>query len=340
MKSGTHPQRMADADFYAVVEKARQRHLLSDIIGRHTDLKKRGARELVGLCCFHQERTPSMEVNDDKGTYYCHGCGASGDAITFLVKREGMTFRQAVETLSGDAFPVISDDERAKRKADDERKQAARLALARSIWAQGVRPHGTPAEVYARSRGITAPLPPSVRFSCVPRWRDEETGECGPDYPAMVCAIQDTSGAIAAVQCIFLQDGGRRKFTRVRPDGTKAKAKLTFGLLVGGAFRLGPACEEIIVCEGPEDGLTLAQTMPGRSVWVSCGTSALSKIRFPEVVRTVLLAGDNNEAGRTAVGQARAVYSEQGLSVHEVFPDAPFKDWNDQLRGVEASCSR
>lgn len=327
-------QRVPDDQFRLLVDHARSAHLLSDVIGRHTKLRKRGAREMVGLCCFHNERTPSLEVNDDKGFYHCHGCGASGDAISFLIKREGMTFRHAVEVLSGEEFPTISDEERAKRKAEDEQKQAARLAIARSIWASGVPAAGTPAEVYARSRAIIAPLPPSVRFAMTPRWRNDETGEVGRDHPAMVCAIQGEDGKVVGVQCIFLQDGGARKYERRRPDGSKANAKLTFGLLVGGAFRLGPVTDTVIVCEGPEDGLSIAQVTPGRTVWVSCGTASLPKIKFPPEVRTVVLAGDNNAAGRAAVAQAHTVYADQGRAVEEVFPDAPFKDWNDQLRGV------
>lgn len=334
MSNRNTAHRMDDAEFRSLVDAARTRHLLSDIISRHTDLRKRGAREMVGLCCFHAERTPSLEVNDDKGTFYCHGCGASGDAISFLTKREGMTFRQAVEVLSGEEFPTISEEERARRKAESEAKQAHRLAVARSIWASAVPAKGTPAEVYARARGITIDLPPSVRFAMTPRWRNEETGEVGRDHPAMVCALQGEDGKIVGVQCIFLADGGRRKYEAVRPDGSKGKVKLTFGLLVGGAFRLGPATDTVIVCEGPEDGLSLAQVLPGRTVWVSCGTAALSKINFPSAVRTVVLAGDNNAAGRAAVAQAHTVYAEQGRAVEEVFPDAPFKDWNDQLRGV------
>lgn len=338
----SHPsataERIPDADFRDLVAKARDSHLLSDIIGRHTDLKARGNREKVGLCCFHTERTPSLEVNDDKGSYYCHGCGASGDAISFLTNHENMSFRQAVETLSGDTFPTIPDEDRAKRKAENERKQAERLEIARHIWSIAVPAAGTPAEVYARSRGIVMPLPKSVRFAMAPRWRNPETGEVGRDYPAMVCAIQNVEGKLAGVQCIFLEDGGRRKYSRPRPDGSKAKAKLTFGLLVGGAFRLGPVTSDLVCCEGPEDGMTLSQEMPGRSIWVSCGTAALSKMQFPPEVTSLILAGDNNEAGREAVATAHQTYASRGLSVQEVYPDAPFKDWNDQLRGVRTTC--
>lgn len=328
--------RLPDAEMEALVRAAKARHNLSDIIARHTDLKRRGGSEKVGLCPFHNERTPSFEVNDTKGQYYCHGCGKGGDAITFLMEREGMNFRQAYESLAGDEFPVISEEERARRQAEDERKVAERIALAQSIWAQSTPPGGTPAEVYARTRGITMELPETVRFVMTPRWRDPETGECGRDLPAIVFAMQDNSDAIVGVQCVFLDDGGRRKYERVRSDGSKAKAKLTFGKLVGAAIRLGPVAERIVFCEGPEDGLTLAQILPGQSVWVSCGTAVMPRMKFPRQVRSLILAGDNNEAGRKAVVAARMVHSSAGLAVEEIYPDAPFKDWNDQLRGVRS----
>lgn len=329
-------ERLPDADFRRLVAAARERHSLSDVVARHTDLKKRGPRELVGICPFHAEKSPSFEVNDLKGTYHCHGCGAGGDAITFLVKREGMTFRQAVETLSGDQFPVISEGERAMRRAEDRRQTAGRLALGRSIWAKTVPAAGTPAEVYARARGITAPLPPTVRFVMTPRWRNPETGEVGRDLPAMACALQNAEGAIVGTQCIFLQDGGRRKYERIRDDGSKAKAKLSFGLIVGAAVRLGPVVDHVTLVEGPEDGLTLAQRWPGQSVWVSCGTALLSQVELPSEVQRVTLAGDNGSAGHEAVDKARARYLSEGLAVNAMFPPEGFKDWNDEARGIRS----
>lgn len=325
---------MPEQQFRELVSKARDRHLLSDVAVRHTALKKRGPRELVGLCPFHSERTPSFEVNDAKGTYHCHGCGAGGDAITLLTKLEGMTFRQAVETLSGDAFPVISEEERAKRKAEDEALSAERIALARSIWARTVPAAGTPAEVYARSRGITIDLPPTVRYVETPRWFNPETGEAGRDVPAMACARQDVTGAVVGVQCIFLQDGGRGKYDRVRPDGSKAKAKLSFGQMVGAALRLGPVRSHLVICEGPEDGLSLLQEVPDQSVWVSCGTALMRQMELPPEVASVTLAGDNGEAGRQAVALSAVELQRRGVAVREIFPDPAFKDWNDELRGI------
>lgn len=324
------------ANFERLVRDARERHNLSDIIGRHTALKKSGSREMVGLCCFHQERSPSLTVIDARGFYHCFGCGAHGDAISFLMTAERLTFRQAIETLTGDEFPVIPEEERARRKAADEQMQAERIALGRSIWARAVPATDTPAEVYARSRGIIMVLPPTIRFVMTARWRDAQTGEVGCDYPAMCCALQDVTGTVVGVQCIFLMDGGRRKFERVREDGTKAPAKLTFGQVVGSALRLGPVSDHITLCESPEDGLSLAQELPGRSIWVSCGTALLSRVAMPLGVERITLAGDNDNAGRNAVETATAGYMDQGYAVDQVFPRAEFKDWNDHLRGIRA----
>lgn len=333
---GRRRQRSAadEALFQRAVEEARGRHNMSDVAGRHTNLKKHG-RELVGLCPFHSERSPSFQVNDAKGTYHCFGCGRSGDAITFLIEKEGMRFTEATEYLLGDSLPVISDEERVRRKEADAREAAERIALARSIWAASIPAAGTPAEVYARSRGITMDLPPSVRFVMTPRYRNTDTGEVGRDYPAMACALVDVDGKLVGVQCIFLADGGRRKYERIKPDGTKAKAKLTFGILTGAAFRIGPRSESIMKCEGPEDALTLRQET-GRTVWAACGTANLSQILYPPWVRHVCIAGDNGEAGRAAVERAQQADLAMGLVVDKTFPADAFKDWNDQLRGITA----
>lgn len=330
------PFRELTADERAqLAAEARDRHHLSVIVEPYTELDKRGRSEKVGLCPFHDERSPSFEVNDDKGTYHCWGCGAGGDAISFLMKAKGLRWRQAVEWLLGAELPAVSPEERAQRKADDIQRRQARLALAQFIWSASTDPVGTPAEVYARSRGITAPLPASVRFVMTPRWYDKDTGEAGRDHPAMVCAITNAADELTAVQCIYLMDGGRRKFEHIR-DGKKSRAKLTWGLLPGSAIRLGPLADHIIVCEGPEDGLTLMQELPDKTVWVTCGTEMMHQVEFPEEVASVTLAGDNGEAGAKAVGKARVIYAKRGMTVEQSFPSHGFKDWNDQLRGVRS----
>ena len=92
----------------------------------------------------------------------------------------------------------------------------------------------------------------------------------------------------------------------------------------------------VIVCEGPEDGLTLAQELDGDPVLVACGTSLMPRLDLPLSVRNVVLAGDNNPAGRAAVAEATGVFVDRGLTVTPIYPKPGFKDWNDELRGVRS----
>ncbi len=82
-------------------------------------MAKRG-REFVGLCPFHNEKTPSFTVNDDKGFFYCFGCGAHGDVIGFLMQAEKLSFPEAVERLAAEAgleVPVSTPRERERARA-------------------------------------------------------------------------------------------------------------------------------------------------------------------------------------------------------------------------------
>ncbi|MFQ3894589.1 CHC2 zinc finger domain-containing protein [Sphingobium sp. R-7] len=327
--------RISDDEMHRLAGEAKDKVNLSDLIIPYTDLKPRsGKRELVGLCPFHSERTPSFEVNDTKGLYHCWGCSEAGDHFQFLIKKNGITFRKAYELLTGGTLPVVSEEERAKRKAEAEADIARRLALAQSIWASTAPLPGTVGERYVRSRGITVDLPDTVRFAMTPRWYNHETGETGRNYPAVVCAMQDRDGNVVGVQCIFLKPGGNGKYQATLRDGKQAKAKLTFGLVVGSAIRLGAPGPHVMICEGPEDGWTLFQELGGQPIMVACGTALLPRINLPECVTSVTLAGDNGEAGGKAVIKARAAYIAQGRDVSSIFPELPFKDWNDQLQRI------
>lgn len=329
---GAVATRMPDYEFRRLVDEARDRHNLSDILRRHTDLKKRG-RELIGICPVHQERTPSFQVNDAKGFFHCFGCGWHGDAFTALERLDGMTFKQAFEALTGDTFPVVSDEDRAQRKADDERATEERIALAREIWSRTAPLAGSIGETYKLSRGITIDLPDTVRFVMTPRWRNEETGEVGRDYPAIACAAQAANGDVTAVQCIFLNRDGTGKYERIRDDGEKAKAKLTWGELKGSALRFGPVGPHIVMTEGPEDAWSLMQKLPGQSVWASGGTALMAFVDWPQAVKSVCFAGDNGVEGKNAVDRGMEAAIKRGIIPTEAYPPPDYHDWNDQLRG-------
>lgn len=78
------------------------------VIRQHLPIKKTG-KDWSACCPFHNEKSPSFTVSEAKGFFYCHGCGESGDAVDFLVKHLGVTFRQAVESINGGLSLEASD---------------------------------------------------------------------------------------------------------------------------------------------------------------------------------------------------------------------------------------
>ena len=92
---------------------------IAEVVGRHVTLKKGGAN-LMGLCPFHGEKSPSFSVSPSKQFYYCFGCGASGDAVRFLTEHTGASFRDAIGDLAQQVGLQVPDDTRN----DDERARA------------------------------------------------------------------------------------------------------------------------------------------------------------------------------------------------------------------------
>ncbi len=90
---------MANSEFNIAIARIKEKIPLSQIVSKDVDLQKKG-NEFVGNCPFHAEKTGSFFVNDNKGTYYCFGCGVSGDIFEYLMKKHGLQFIQAVEKLA------------------------------------------------------------------------------------------------------------------------------------------------------------------------------------------------------------------------------------------------
>jgi DNA primase len=102
----------------AWLDELRARTVLSAVIAPTVKLIRAG-REWKACCPFHNEKTPSFTVNDDKGFYHCFGCGAHGDAIRFLTDNRGMQFMDAVKELAAKAgLEVPAPDPKAKERAD------------------------------------------------------------------------------------------------------------------------------------------------------------------------------------------------------------------------------
>ena len=138
------------------IDEVRSRVSLSSLIGKRVKLIKKG-RRYSGLCPFHNEKTPSFSVNDDEGYYHCFGCGAGGDAITYMRETEGLDFTEAVKRLAEIAGVAIPD----QRPADPvkvKRRQNVLDALSEATLfykAQMHSPAAGPARTYLDERGLS-----------------------------------------------------------------------------------------------------------------------------------------------------------------------------------------
>ncbi len=151
------------------LEEVRAASDIIDVISPYVKLKKKG-KNWFGLCPFHNEKTPSFSVQRERGMYYCFGCGVGGNAITFLVEHDGMTFPQAVEELAnraGIAIPV----QRAEYEGRERDRDLVREALeAAAVFYQGMLKDdkGNEAVSYLKSRGITGATAKTFRLGFAP----------------------------------------------------------------------------------------------------------------------------------------------------------------------------
>jgi len=231
----------------------RDRVPLGDVVGLHVRLVRQG-RELVGLCPFHAERSPSFAVVETKGFYHCFGCGAHGDALDFLMAIENVDFVEAVEiaaTITGIVAgelpePAIASSAKPLRlsPAELEHQRRSEIEWARGVFGAGAPAIGTLVEVYLRSRGIEHPPPLSLRFAPALFHR-----ESGRKFPAMIGGIQNIEGRVVGVHRTFVRRDGAGK-AEVEP------AKKVGGIAWGGAVRLTPAAPVMVIGEGIETTLS------------------------------------------------------------------------------------
>jgi DNA primase len=137
------------------LDELRSRTSLAELIGRRVRLVRRG-REHGGLCPFHNEKTPSFYVVEDKGFFHCFGCGAHGDAIGFLMRADGLDFIEAVERLAGEAgIAVPQQTPQERERAQRQKTLLEALAAAAEFYERQLRgPGGARAREYLARRGL------------------------------------------------------------------------------------------------------------------------------------------------------------------------------------------
>ncbi len=272
-RRGDHHSRIADAEMWSRRKAlVRERVSIREVVERVVTLKgNANARSLTGLCPFHAEATPSFVVypkGSQKirvGFFVCYGCDTKGDVIAFVMKRQGLGYKEAVELLeseNGIRLLEASTPRPAPKVSQvlDRTKHDRALRVEREAL---VLKPGDPVDSYLRGRAIVPPAdygigdaavnagwPVDLRFApqC---WHDFERRK----FPAMIASIRGYDDALLTVHQTYLER---------RSDGTWTKAsiekpKMVVGPFEPGCIRLGPETAKMVGAEGIESSLSAMQ---------------------------------------------------------------------------------
>lgn len=134
-----------------------QRISISDLIGGYVNLKPKGKGEFLGLCPFHNEKTPSFTVSENKGFYHCFGCGAHGDAIKFLMEHRGLPYPDAIKELAAIAgIDLPKYDPKEEKKQEKINDSYELIEKATKWYEKNLRSSaGSTALRYLKDRGLS-----------------------------------------------------------------------------------------------------------------------------------------------------------------------------------------
>ena len=348
----------------ASVDEVKAAADMVSVVSARSPLRKAGAR-YVGRCPFHEERTPSFSVNAVDKLYYCFGCGAKGDLITFVRETEQLDFAGAIEWLA-DRFNVQIEYEETSPEQDARRRRRERLLevleaaasfYERYLWDSQA---GSLARDYLAGRGLGEEVCRQYRLGLAPGGstltrkalergftRDELLAaglgnRRGNDYffGRLLFPLADARGRVLGFQARKLREDDPLKAKYVNsPEGELfRKGDLLYGL---DRARAAIAKQErAVVVEGNTDVLALSQA--GIEPVVASMGTALTERQLKELSRLtnrVWLCFDGDAAGETATLRGMELAAAQGLDVRVVALPAGF-DPADLAEGFDARLGR
>lgn len=344
-----------------IIEEVRARNDIVDVISGYVRLQKKGASHF-GLCPFHNEKSPSFSVSQSKQMYYCFGCGAGGNVITFLQQYENASFPEAVKILAdraGIRLPEPEYSEEAKRKENHRaRLLAVNKEAAKYFYYQLRARQGESGFAYLKNRQLSDETIHKFGLGFANKTSDDlskylkdkgfpedlirEAGLAAYDeryglhdkfWNRVIFPIQDINHRVIGFGGRVMGDG-TPKYLNSPETPVFDKSRNLYGL----NFARSSRKNQFILCEGYMDVITMHQAGITQAV-ASLGTAftegqaALLK-RYAE---EVLLAYDSDGAGVRAALRAIGILREAGLT-GRVLNFAPYKDPDECIKaeGAEA----
>jgi hypothetical protein len=288
------------------------------------------------------DNAQAVSLDDAKGCWFDHRDGVGGGMLDLIERVLGCDRADALRWLSSFAGTPLADrsftdrpPSRRERRVLAQRRQqeqrdlrdhpdrddSNRTNAALSIWKSTNAGFGTPVETYLRSRLVTIPLPPNLRFHAGLKHPS------GNVWPVMVALVtRGTDDIPLAIHRTFLAHGGNGK-APVEPQ------KMMLGPCRGGAVRLAPPSDVLMVGEGIETCLAAMQEAKCPA-WAALSTSGLRSLDLPPEVREIIVLADGDDSGEAAAQDCGLRWKREGRHVR--IARAPRGlDFNDMLLGSE-----
>lgn len=342
-----------------VIEEVVSRNDIVDVISGYIKLKKSGS-SYVGLCPFHNEKSPSFSVSGTKQMYHCFGCGVGGNVITFVMEYENYTFPEAVKMLAdraGIALPVMEYSGEDRRERDIKTKLLEINKIAATFYYHQLKsPAGQSGLDYLKKRQLSDKTINTFGLGYAPQltgdlyrmlkekgYDDELLKESGlftyekgireKFWNRVIFPIMDINNKVIGFGGRVMGDG-KPKYLNSPETKLFDKSKNLYGLNVARSSRKN----NLIICEGYMDVISMHQAGFNQAV-ASLGTAltpghARLMKRYTD---NVLITYDSDEAGVKAALRAIPILKEVGLST-KVINMRPYKDPDEFIKalGTEA----
>ncbi|MCB1614942.1 MAG: DNA primase [Pseudomonadales bacterium] len=342
-----------------------------ELIDSRVKLRKSG-RNYTACCPFHDEKTPSFSVNQEKQFYHCFGCGAGGNAISFIMEYDRVSFPEAIEQIAGKLGIEVPREEGGRPRTDNKEKQNlfSILEKANLFYQEQLRSHpeADRAQNYLRQRGLSSQIAHRFGIGYAPSGWDnllKFAGKNEDDITLLTEAglivtddekqrrydrfrerimfpIRDTRGRVIAFGGRVLGDD-KPKYLNSPETPVFFKSRELYGLYE--ANKLSSRLEQILIVEGYMDVVALAQFDINFAA-ATLGTSATAQHleKAFRYTQNIVFSFDGDEAGRKAARRALdaalPVISE-GRQVHFLFlPEGEDPDTLVRNKGADAFLSR
>lgn len=342
-----------------LIEEIRLKNDIVDVISGYVKLQKKGS-SYFGLCPFHNEKSPSFSVSRSKQMYYCFGCGAGGNVITFIMEYENYTFVEALKMLAdrvGIELPEVEYSKEAKEKADLKATllEVNKLA-AKYFYAQLKSQQGNTAHTYLTNRGLSEETITAFGLGYSNKYSndlykylkskgykdsllakagliniDEKHGVYDKFWNRVMFPIMDVNNRVIGFGGRVMGDG-KPKYLNSPETEVFDKSRNLYGLNRARTSRKS----YFLICEGYMDVISLHQagfTNAVASLGTALTTGHASLIK--RYVNEVYLTYDSDEAGTKAALRAIPILREAGISAKVIRMD-PYKDPDEFIKNLGA----